>query len=1099
MTDFKIKKQKSLSVFFSRIGVLVMSLLLTSALYAQDVTVKGKVSDAQTGEMLPGVNVVQKGTTNGTVTDIDGEYEIRVPASATLQYSFIGYQMLEVDIDGRNSINIELSADTKQLDEVIAIGYGSVKRRDNTGAIATISGEELKKIPVSSAADAIKGRMPGVNITTTDGSPDAEIVIRVRGGGSVTQDNSPLYVVDGFIVGSINDIPPGDITSINVLKDAASTAIYGAQAANGVIIITTQAAQAGRTKVSYNGYLQIKQLPLERKFDVLDPYEYVMAHYEYAKLRSDADLRNFEKYYGKYGDLELYKQKKATDWQDELFGSNPLSQSHNLSITGGTQTTKVSLSLTNNNDDGIMIGNGYKRNAINFKLNHKVFENLTLDASARITDTKVDGAGTSGSAQLRVRDVVTARPVNGIADELEIDLNKIDSSDDYQSFLLSMIDPIELAKQDWRNENTNRYVLNAGLTWNPLSNLIIKTTFTDSKTYERNKRFYGPLTSKSRQEGNSLPLGTKDERRNFSYRWLNTLNYIFTEMGAHKLDFLLGHELYSSGGDRYNVEVQNFRESMQPDELFANMALGNTVSHSTYESTNSNRVSYFGRVNYQFVDKYLATFTLRSDMSSKFKKDNRVGLFPAFALGWKMSEEQFIKNLDVFDELKLRASIGATGNDRIPANSTKFLFKASTNRAPGMGTNDYNAYYTPDGSTLYNPDVKWETTINRNLGLDFVMLKGIVNGTFDLYQNTTKDLLIKSAISPISGFSTQWNNIGSTSNKGVELALNTFIVDRKDFVVSARLNFGINRSKIEELDGTDSRFYQSNWASTDLKDRDDFYLEVGETIGMIYGYRNDGMYTVDDFEGYDEVTGKYILKEGVPDAKQTLGVNDVKPGYMKIKDMNNDSLINSLDREVIGNALPSATGGFGLDMRYKGFDATVMFNWSYGNDIYNTGKIEYNQLYRSSFGNMLSSQSSDNRFTYIDVDGSYTGTAGEVVTDLEQLREMNEGKEMWNGPSSLGQATAVVTDWAIEDGSYIRLQMITLGYTVPRNISQRIGMSQLRFYVSGNNLFVWTKYSGYDPEVSTTRSSSYQALTPGVDYSAYPRSRAFTFGVNVTF
>jgi hypothetical protein len=274
---------------------------------------------------------------------------------------------------------------------------------------------------------------------------------------------------------------------------------------------------------------------------------------------------------------------------------------------------------------------------------------------------------------------------------------------------------------------------------------------------------------------------------------------------------------------------------------------------------------------------------------------------------------------------------------------------------------------------------------------------------------------------------------------------------------------------------------------------------VGETVGLIYGYVNDGMYTVDDFLGYDEVTDTYILKEEVADNKNTLGVAGVRPGFMKLQDLNNDTIIDSRDRKVIGSALPIATGGFGLDATFRGFDASVLFNWSFGNDVYNSGKIIYNQLYRTRYGNMISTMSSDNRFTYIDVDGSITGTAGSVVTDLEQLRQLNEDKVIWSGSNSFGQATTVIHDWAVEDGSFLRLSNATLGYTLPERLSEKIGISQLRVYATGYNLWIWTKYSGYDPEVSTSRSSSYPALTPGLDYSSYPRSRAYTVGLNVTF
>jgi hypothetical protein len=456
---------------------------------------------------------------------------------------------------------------------------------------------------------------------------------------------------------------------------------------------------------------------------------------------------------------------------------------------------------------------------------------------------------------------------------------------------------------------------------------------------------------------------------------------------------------------------------------------------------------------------------------------------------------------DFVNQLKLRASIGQTGNDRIPANATQFLFTANTDNGPGMGTNDYNAYYSPEGRTLYNPDIVWETTINRNIGLDFSLFAARLFGSVDVYYNTTKDLLLASAISPISGFNTQWNNVGSTSNRGVEFALSGYLVERSDFTLKASVNMGINRSRIEALDGTDERFFQSNWASTDLQDRDDYYLKVGETVGLIYGYVTDGMYTVDDFESYDPVRDEYILRspeEGVYDNRTTLGVSDIRPGYLKLKDLNDDGVIDSDDRRVIGSALPDATGGFGLDATFKGFDASVFFNFSVGNDIYNTGKIEFNQYYRTTFGNMLSSMSMDNRFTYIDVDGEYTGTPGGVVTDLEQLRAMNTDAEMWS-QNGFGGATAVIHDWAVEDGSFLRLNTATLGYTLPAPLLSKLHLSQFRIYITGYNLWLLTNYSGYDPEVSTTRSNTYAALTPGIDYSAYPRSRSFTIGLNITF
>lgn len=1081
----------------SKLGmVFLFFVLFTTTISAQKIQIAGRVEASDVGGPLPGVTVLEKGVSNGTTTDFDGEFSLTVSGSeSVLVFSYIGYTTKEVVVGNQTSINVVLEVDVNQLDEVVLIdyGYGKVKQSDMTGSVATMSSTEIAKIPVSSAADVLSGRLPGVNVTTADGEPGAEVRIRVRGGGSITQDNSPLYVVDGFIVSSITDIPPNDIQSIDVLKDAAATAVYGAQASNGVVVITTKSPTVGKVSISYNNYFQFNELPKDRRYNVLSPYEYVMANYEYAKLQGQTAVDDFEKYYGKYDDLELYKYKPATDWQEELFGGQRMSQYHNLSVSGGTEQTKMRLSVTRNNDEGLLTGSAYERTSINFKLNQKLANPLHLDISARITNTEIDGAGTSNNAQLKIKDAVQARPVNGIADELEIDLNAPNTDNDYQQFLLSLIDPTELVKQDWRKRSDHNYVLNAGLTWSVFPDLDLKTVYTNQRRFRENLRFYGPLTGESFNNGGSMPLGQKEDRDNTSYRWLTTLNYKKQWSTDYKLDFLVGFEMSSASGKRHFIRAEDFRLSITPEELFANMAFGRVDRISTSEDTDINRRSAFGRLDFQLWERFIWTLTFRADESSRFSKGNRLGVFPALAFAWKLNQEKFMENVDFVNDLKLRVTYGETGNDRIDATATQFLFSATTNRGPGFGNID-NVYYTPSSDILYNPDLKWETTVTNNIGLDFTLFNHRLKGSLDYYKNETRDLLLASAIPNNTGFSEQWANIGSTSNRGVEFGATGYIVDGENFSLSANFNIGANTFKIEKLDGTTERFQRSNWASTDLNNINDYYLRVGGKIGDIYGYVTDGMYTTDDFESYDPASGEYILKQGVPSSGSVVGNTDIRPGFLRLKDLDGNGEINADDRKVIGNALPDFQGGFGLSAQYKGFDLSIFFNYQYGNDVYNTGKIQYNQFRRVTYGNLLNTMNIDNRYSYIDVDGQLTGVAGGVVTDLNQLQQLNADKNMWSHASH-GIAGAVVHSWAIEDGSFLRLNNLTLGYNLPRKWISKLGMTQFRVYVTGRNLKLWTNYSGYDPEVN----SSNNGLTPGVDYSSFPRSRSYTVGLNLTF
>lgn len=1069
--------------FFS----LLLVLLSGSLLFAQTRQIKGTVKD-ETDAPLSGVTVLLKGSKKGTQTDANGNFKLDAPATGdvVLTFSFTGYKLVTVAAEAGKEVSVRMEKEVSALDEVVVVGYGTIKRKDLTGTVSSINATELSKVPVSSAAEAITGRLPGVQVTTTDGAPGAEIVIRVRGGGSVTQDNSPLYIVDGFPVNSINDIAMTDIATIDILKDAATSAIYGARGANGVVIVTTKSAKAGKTIVSYNAFGQARTLP--RQLEVLSPYEYVLANYEYARLRSQTDVDNFSKYFGVYDDLELYKYQKGTNWQKELFGKPVYSQQHNLSVTGGTSKTKFSLSVTNNTDEGIMIGSGYQRNYLNFKINHDISDKLKMDFSTRYVNTVTDGAGSSGTSSFRISDAITTRPVNGIADIIQLD--PTGSDDDYEQFLKSLINPKKLIEQDYRKRTINTFNMNIAGSWTVIKNLVYRSEFGLDLGTGQAKRYYGPLTGESRNVGGNLPLGELTLSTSKGYRWTNTLNYR-KSFGKHDAGFLAGQEIVTTGlGFTEFNRAKYFVLGTTPDKMFASMQNGTADGHTTYISAGDKLASFFGRITYNFDSKYLFTFTTRADASTKFAPGKQWGYFTAGAFAWRMSDEKFMSNVKWVNDLKFRMSWGAAGNNRIQSDLYRVLFKTEVARPIGFG-DVAQAYYTYLLSLLPNPDIKWETTVTRNTGFDFTLFKQRVSGTFDAYWNTTKDLLVESDVPQITGFSKQMRNIGQTSNRGIELGINATLIQKRDFQLSVNFNFGMNTAKIDKLDGVNEKPFNSNWASTDLKTQDDYRIIVGQTIGLMYGYVTDGMYTSDDFDSYNSVTKKYILKAGVPDVGSLLGGISLRPGVLKLKDLNGDSVITAADRRVIGSALPKSLGGFGFNAGWRDFDFSAMFNWVYGNDIYNTGKISFNQFYRTSYGNMLNTVNSESRYKYIDAGGN-------LVTDLAELAKLNANAKIWS-PFSFGNATPVFHSWAVEDGSFLRLNNVSIGYSLPKKIISKVRMTKFRVYATVYNALLWTKYSGYDPEVSATRNSAYSQLTPGVDYSAYPKSRNYTVGVNVTF
>ncbi|RZK76660.1 MAG: SusC/RagA family TonB-linked outer membrane protein, partial [Pedobacter sp.] len=664
--------------------------------------------------------------------------------------------------------------------------------------------------------------------------------------------------------------------------------------------------------------------------------------------------------------------------------------------------------------------------------------------------------------------------------------------DDYEEFTRNLINPIEHAKQDYRQRLNRDLSLNGALNWMPTDNLVFRSELAFTLRNTESKRYWGPLTGESRNAGNNKPLGELTLGESDTYRWINTANIKLKKTKNSKLNLLLGQEINTTSGNTVFNRAKEFDVNILPERLFTNMALGTVERLETRETRGGDLLSFFGRVNYIFKDKYIFYGTLRADGSSLFAPGNRWGYFPAASFAWRASDEEFISKINVFSDLKFRLSYGEAGNNRVPNDAWRLLFEPSGNRPYGAGNLNQTYYGVVNNTLLPNPDLRWETTVSRNLGIDFGFFKNRITGTLDAYWNTTKDLIVRNEIPPHSGFSFQQLNIGQTSNKGVELSLNGTIIDKKDFRLTGSFNIGRNIPRVDKLDGNDTRLVESNWAGGDLRYRDDYRLITGETIGLMYGFVSDGFYKTDDFESYNATTNTYLLKDGVPNGANVVGgIIGTRPGTMKLKDLNNDGVITDQDRQIIGNAIAKHTGGFGLNATYKSFDLSTFFNWVYGNDVYNTGRIQFNMYYRSTYGNLLNTSNYDNRFKYIDGNG-------QLVRGLEELAALNQDATIWS-PFSMGSAAPVFSDDAVEDGSFFRMTYITLGYTLPKTFTSRFGVSSLRLFGTVYNAFLLTNYSGYDPEVTTTRSNTYGALTPGVDYSSYPKSRTFTFGLNVNF
>ena len=1082
------KMKKMRKVFLLLIGTAI-----SLGVSAQHITVTGTVKD-KTGETVIGASVVEKGNAgNGTITDIDGNYTISVPGNATLVFSFVGMKPLEVGVKGKSIVDVTLEDDTQLLDEVVVIGYGTVSKRDLTGSVASVGAEELATVPVNNVSEALTGRMPGVSITTTEGSPDADVRIRVRGGGSLSQDNSPLYIVDGFPVSSINDIASADIESIDVLKDASSTAIYGAKGANGVIIITTKSGHEGKPQVDFSASFGIRKRVGE--VGVLSPYEYVMYQQE---LNQDGTN------YGLYQDLDIWKSVEGTNYQEELFGRTGNIRQYNVSVSGGTKETKYSASYSRNDEKSIMIGSGYSRNNVTFKLQSKLNKWLTLDLNNRFSYTEIDGLSggadtqESSKAYSIVARSVIYRPVNRLTEDF---LNEDTGNTDYS--------PLERIQATYKKQTRLQNNANVGLTWEPVKGLKFRSDYGYGWRYNNTEQVWeAAATSNSKFGYSGQPQAYFTKRVYKEWRVSNTVTYDHKNLLASedKFNILLGQEASSNWYTDTNLTSVAFPTDNTVSEILAAMGNGTALPTETYIGLKDNMSSFFGRINYSLFDRYLLTATVRADGSSRFTKGNRWGVFPSAALAWRINEEAFMDNTtEWLSNLKLRLSFGTAGNNRIDASYMYTTYALAGTDTKTIYFDESAATMLEHGSLLSNPDLKWETTITRNLGIDYGFLNNRISGSIDVYWNTTKDLLMRQTLPGSSGYSYQYQNVGQTSNKGIEFLTDIVIADKASWGLNFNFNISYNRGKIDKFPGG-STWQSSSWSGSSIISQEDFYLEEGGRLGEVYGYIYDGFYTTDDLEWSGTAWVIRTDEDGNP-VTHDLGVvtGTLEPGAMKLKDVNGDGVIDSNDKVRLGNTIQPVVGGFGLNGRFlKNFDFNVFFSYQLGGKLINATKAASSYYSGSTQNyNLNNNFTLANRWSRIDpVTGEnmlsrnfaneYISTYGEEAY-YEYINSVNSGKTIYN-PASVTQRP--LTSWDVEDASFLRLQTVSIGYTLPKAFTQKLQMQKVRIYATGYNLFCLTGYSGVDPEVDCCTSTP---MTPGVDYAAYPKSFSIVGGINVTF
>ncbi len=1043
--------------------------------FAQPATVTGTVSDVQTGEPLAYLSVNVEGTNTQAITDENGAYSIRVnnPATDKLVFSYIGYETQTIAVNNALNVNAKLTQSAVQLDELVVVGYGVQKKSHLTGAISKFQDERMSEIPVATVEQALQGKIAGVNIQNTTSEAGVAPQIRVRGMGSISADSAPLVVVDGIPVpDGLNSVSASDIASIEVLKDAASASIYGSRAANGVIMVTTKSGQVAKPKYTASASVGVKSLM--RTYDIMNVSDYTNLLYSEAALRAADPLWTGPKP-NLISDSEaaLYiigTQLYGEDynWQQSALNDLATIQNYQLSVSGGTKEVKYYLSGNYTSDQGIMQHSAYDKFTFRAKLDAtlskyvKVGANISPSFSTRErpgsnftdftrwypgmqpwhNDVTAAFTGKKAGDWAQVGDFKDRRYTGIMPDGSLFDKVTSPSSSSNQN-------PKSVLERIIRNQDDYRLSSSAYINIEPIPNLVLRSTLSNYVTYTESTEFRQKEASKAGDPNksyytNKLYVDILSE---------TTLSYT-KAFGRHEISGMLGFSY-----DRANVKTagiggMNFpTDDVRTINAATEILIEETGTRRTYTEIAAPRVliSYLGRLNYSFSDKYLASVSLRADGSSSFGPENRWGWFPSASLGWRLSEEDFMKEIDWISQLKLRASWGVTGNDNIPAYAyTDLLYNA--NYITGAGTGNVVSGLAPNASTLGNRAISWEQTYEYDYGFDLSLWKDRAGMTFDYYYGITDKLLLQQSAMAISGYDQYWNNIGRIRNLGCEVEVHGYIFDNKDFKWNISANLSLNRNKLIDLGGEP---YQFNYG-----ERSEVYAAfLGQPSIQYYGYKTDGVWLSDQQIADWRAAGNTNASEVV-----------VAAGGMKVTDTNGDKKLDANDRVVLGSPFPDFTWGVTNTFKYKNFDLNILFQGVQGVDIVN-GDIYYNEFKKYER-------------TYV--------------------------KNRWVSPSNPGDGktpyftngmTVMLTDYCVEDGSYIALRDVTLGYTLPKKAAEKIYLKGLRAYFAAQNLlyFFASDYRGLNPEAMSNTGTYSSPLMSGYQRGAFPIQRTFSVGLELNF